>query len=297
MTLDAWLVTLGALGAAVVLGSQALRHIPLTGPLLALGVGAALGPEGLAVFRIPDGHAVLNTVSEIAMAIALMAVALRYPFSDVAKLARPLTLLLTVGMVGMAATVALLAWGLLGLEPAHAWLLGAVLAPTDPVLSSSIVTGDPAEKDIPYRLRRLLSAESGANDGLAFPLVVLGVVLMREEGLGRFITEGLIGVAIAVVAGIAIGWAAGALMLRSEEHSYQSSSCWEACSRGWNGRKQACHWSVSESPCCSSADCPSSRRCGGLSSWTPPTPCSTDGSAPSAWPRCPGHVRHRGSRR
>ncbi len=54
MTLDAWLVTLGALGAAVVLGSQALRHIPLTGPLLALGVGAALGPEGLAVFRIPD---------------------------------------------------------------------------------------------------------------------------------------------------------------------------------------------------------------------------------------------------
>jgi len=37
MTLDAWLVTLGALGAAVVLGSQALRHIPLTGPLLALG--------------------------------------------------------------------------------------------------------------------------------------------------------------------------------------------------------------------------------------------------------------------
>ena len=75
MTLDAWLVTLGALGAAVVLGSQALRHIPLTGPLLALGVGAALGPEGLAVFRIPDGHAVLNTVSEIAMAIALMAVA------------------------------------------------------------------------------------------------------------------------------------------------------------------------------------------------------------------------------
>ena len=211
-------MTLGALGAAVVLGSQALRHIPLTGPLLALGVGAALGPEGLAVFRIPDGHAVLNTVSEIAMAIALMAVALRYPFSDVAKLARPLTLLLTVGMVGMAATVALLAWGLLGLEPAHAWLLGAVLAPTDPVLSSSIVTGDPAEKDIPYRLRRLLSAESGANDGLAFPLVVLGVVLMREEGLGRFITEGLIGVAIAVVAGIAIGWAAGALMLRSEEH-------------------------------------------------------------------------------
>jgi len=110
----------------------------------------------------------------------------------VAKLARPLTLLLTVGMVGMAATVALLAWGLLGLEPAHAWLLGAVLAPTDPVLSSSIVTGDPAEKDIPYRLRRLLSAESGANDGLAFPLVVLGVVLMREEGLGRLITEGII---------------------------------------------------------------------------------------------------------
>lgn len=53
-------------------------------------------------------------------------------------------------------------WGL-------ALLLGAVITPTDPVVSSTIVSGKLAEKFLPSRIRQTISFESGANDGLAFP--------------------------------------------------------------------------------------------------------------------------------
>ncbi len=140
--------------------------------------------------------------------------------SAVAALHRPLTWLLTAGMVGMAAVGALLAWLLLDVDPALAWLIGAVLAPTDPVLSSSIVSGRPAEQAVPERLRGLLSAESGANDGLAFPLVVLGVTLVRDEPMRAFAVEGGLGFLVAVAVGFLIGVLAGRV-LRSLERAHE----------------------------------------------------------------------------
>lgn len=209
MTLDAGLVAIGALGVAVVLTSRAIRHLPISEPLVALVFGVVLGPEVLGIAEFSEGTTVLHSVSELGMAIALMAIALRFPWSLAWSHRRPLAWMLLIGMPAMAAIVAGLASSILGLGLGAAVLIGGILAPTDPVLSSSVVTGDPAVEGLPERLRALLSLESGANDGLALPIVVAGMVIVREESVRRFAVEGLVSVLIAVVLGALIGHLSG----------------------------------------------------------------------------------------
>lgn len=62
---------------------------------------------------------------------------------------------------------------ILGVPFLVALLIGAVVTPTDPVIASSTATGGIAERNLPEHARHILSAESGANDGLAYLLVVL----------------------------------------------------------------------------------------------------------------------------
>lgn len=225
MDLDIGLVVVGALGVAVVFGSRLLRSVPLSAPLLALVTGVAIGPEGLDVASLDHDITILHGASEVAVAISLMAVALRFPWPTVTRLARPVGVMVTVGMVAMAAIVAVLAWWLLDVEPAVALLIGGVLAPTDPVLSSGVVTGDPAVRTLPERVRAMLSVESGINDGLALPLVVAGTVLVLDEGVDRFLIEGVWSVVLAVVVGAALGAGAGEVFRRLDEgHDIEDSA-------------------------------------------------------------------------
>jgi NhaP-type Na+/H+ or K+/H+ antiporter len=218
VALDVTLVIVGALGIAVVFTSALIRHLPLSEPLIALALGVALGPEVLDVTDFGRGTDVLHVATEVGLAIALMAVALRFPWPEVRQHLRPVLFMITIGMVAMAAIVGALAWWLLPVGLSAAVLVGGALAPTDPVLSSSVVTGKPAADILPHRLRLMLSVESGFNDGLALPLVIAGVVLVRDDGLGRFTIEGLLSLAIAVVGGWALGAAAGAVFRRLEDH-------------------------------------------------------------------------------
>lgn len=61
-------------------------------------------------------------------------------------------------------------------------LIGAAITPTDPVVAAAIVTGTVATKNLPSRIRHVLSAESGANDGLALPFVAAAIVLVTAGG-------------------------------------------------------------------------------------------------------------------
>ena len=73
-------------------------------------------------------------------------------------------------MAGMWTSSGLLIWWFLEVPFQLPVLIGAIVTPTDPVIASSIVTGPFATQHVPQRIRRLLSFESGANDGLAFAL-------------------------------------------------------------------------------------------------------------------------------
>ena len=225
MDLDLALVAIGGLGVAVVFGSRLIRHLPVTAPLLALALGVVIGPEVLGALDFEHGPSILHGVSEIVVALALMAVALRFPWSQVRNLLGPVGWMVTIGMVAMAAIVAGLAWAVLGVGLGAAVLLGGVLAPTDPVLSSSVVVGAPATRVLPHRVRGLLSVESGINDGLALPLVVAGTVLVLDEGVGRFAVDGLLAVAIAVVLGAVLGAGAGECSRRLDDaHDMEDSA-------------------------------------------------------------------------
>lgn len=210
------LATTGVLAIGIGTTTRKIRELPFSAPLLALVAGLLIGPVGLGAAELPadQHHRVVEIATELLLAVALMGIALRYPrWTARARLA-PVTLLLVLVMPLMAVTTSVLAGTTLSLSVGLAAAVGAALTPTDPVLASSVVTGEPAERDIPARLRQLLSLESGANDGLALPLALaagaLAVSTSAWAGLGRGLAEVLWGALL----GGALGLAAGKLMHR-----------------------------------------------------------------------------------
>lgn len=210
-------VAVAALVVAVTgLVSARAESLPLSKPLVALLAGIAAGPAGLhwlAPGDWPQAPTILKEAARFALAISVFGIALRTPRRDFRRLARPVGLLLGAGMIAMWLVSAGLAWAVLGLSPLLALLLGATVTPTDPVVASSIVTGGLAERSLPDRLRATLSLESGANDGLAYLIVMLPILLLvpPETGtpLGRWLVEVvLVGVLAAALMGFAAGWAA-----------------------------------------------------------------------------------------
>jgi NhaP-type Na+/H+ or K+/H+ antiporter len=114
------------------------------------------------------------------------------------------SMMLTVGLIALAG----LLW--LGLPLGAALLLGAVLAPTDPVLASEVQVEDPLDRD---RLRFGLTGEAGLNDGTAFPFVMLGLGLLGLHEIGAYGWRWIaIDVVWAIAGGLGIGWLLGTLI-------------------------------------------------------------------------------------
>ncbi|MDQ4021527.1 MAG: cation:proton antiporter [Actinomycetota bacterium] len=201
----------GTVGVLLALASRNMRQLPLSEPLVALILGVMLGPQLLGVLEIDQQvrDPLLLEGTRLLLAGSVMAAALRFPATALRPLVRPLLLLLAVVMP-LAAAMTGAAALLLGLPVALAALVGACLSPTDPVLAASVVSGGPAERDLPARMRQLLTAESGANDGLALPLVGIAVVAVLPatgpgDAVGRLVWEVLAGALIGVLAGVLAG--------------------------------------------------------------------------------------------
>ena len=210
-------------GLAVVLAaiSGRIRDLPVSEPLLALLLGVLVGPQVLGLIEVPEGSRspLLLEVARILLAVSLIGVALRYPVRRLRPVLTPTVVLVTAGMLGMAALSAGLAWLVLGVPVLLAVLIGACITPTDPVLASSVVTGKPAEEHLPARTRRLLSAESGTNDGLALPLVLIGIALVARESVGHAALDGLYQVVVGVAVGAVVGLVAGKAVSYALRHS------------------------------------------------------------------------------
>lgn len=219
--LDPLLTIAGALALVVAALSARIQRAPVSGPLLALLTGVLFGPEVLGVLDLPtivERHALMHEVSRLLLAVSVMAVALRYPVRAARARARPVALLLVVGMTGMALMTSAVSAAALGIGLGAAVLLGTALCATDPVLATSAVTGEPAERAVTVRTRQLLSLESGANDGLALPLVLAAVVVAGTLSGREALLESVWGVLGAVVFGLAAGAAGGRLLRWAETH-------------------------------------------------------------------------------
>ena len=226
MHVEVVVVVVAVLGLGVAALSSSLDRLPVSEPLLAVVAGVLVGPQVLGWVVLPElgaGPHELREVAVVLLAVSMMAIALRYPIGDVRRRAGSVGLLLGVLMPVMALASAGVAWAVLGptagLGAAAALLLGVAVCPTDPVLSSSVVTGGPAERDIAERTRQLLSLESGANDGLALPLVVVAVAVAGPLTGGEAGLEVLRSVLGALVLGVAAGWGAGRAVRLGEQHS------------------------------------------------------------------------------
>lgn len=223
---NVYLAVVGAIGVGLAFVSKRIRDVPVSEPLIAMVVGALIGPEVAGWVDLGgDGMMkVLLEASRILLAVSLIGIGLRYPVGALRPRVAPVALLLAVVMPGMAAVSALLGWWLIGVPAALAWLIGACVAPTDPVLASSVVTGESARRLVPARLRQLLSMESGANDGLALPLVLLGITLVTGGSLGQWGWRSVWTICGAVVVGAVIGWLAGHAMRSAKQRGDIDSS-------------------------------------------------------------------------
>jgi sodium/hydrogen antiporter len=207
-------VIIGALLVVMALSMSVLKRLPLTNSLLYLAVGILLGPFFLGLIQLDavEQASLLEKITEVAVIISLFTTGLklRLPLSD-----NGWRLPLRLALVSMIITVGLVALiGVIGLDLplGGAVLLGAILAPTDPVLASDVQTEHPWDVD---SLRFSLTGEAGLNDGTAFPFVMLGLGLLGLHEIGEFGWRWLaIDVLWATVAGLAIGGILGNLVGR-----------------------------------------------------------------------------------
>ena len=203
---------IGLLLVLVALSGTYVKRLPFTATIIYLGLGAALGPLGMGLFRMdPQIHARgLEHVAEIAVLISLFTTGLklRVPLREKIwwipiRLAF-FSMTLTVFFVAVVGVYAL------GLSVGAAILLGAILAPTDPVLASEVQLKDASDTD---KLRFSITGEAGLNDGTAFPFVMLGLGLLGMHEVGDW---GWRWIAVDVIwagaGGLALGGGAGLLL-------------------------------------------------------------------------------------
>ena len=210
MHVEVVVVVVAVLGLGVAALSSSIDRLPVSEPLLAVVAGVLVGPQVLGWVVLPalgGGSHELREVAVVLLAVSMMAIALRYPIGDVRRRAGSVGLLLGVLMPVMALASAGVAWAVLGptagLGAAAALLLGVAVCPTDPVLSSSVVTGGPAERDIAERTRQLV----------VVAVAVAGPLTGGEAGL-----EVLRSVLGALALGVAAGWGAGRAVRLGEQH-------------------------------------------------------------------------------
>lgn len=211
------LALVGGLVLLIGLFSGLIRQTPLSEPLIALVAGVLLSPavlDELDPARWGNQDRILEQAARLTLAIGLMSVALRIPKDDPFRRWRSLVVLLGLVMPLMWMSSAVLIYLILGVPWLAALLVGAVVTPTDPVVSSTIVTGRVAEKNLPASVRNTISAESGFNDGLAYPFVFLPILLLTRssgeawsEWLTRTVLWEVIGAAlVGVLLGVAVGY-------------------------------------------------------------------------------------------
>ncbi|AOB31182.1 sodium:proton antiporter [Bordetella sp. H567] len=204
-----WYVLVGALLIAMALARNVIARLPVTGSMIYLAVGFAIGPAGAGLLDIDiyrDTHTV-RIITEAGLIVALFAIGLhlRAPLGH-PLWSPPFRLALPAMIITIAVMTAAAYYGLqLPLGPAL--VLGAALAPTDPVLASELRPREAGDDD---PLRFSLSGEGGANDGAAYPFALLGVMLCGTPAAALDPAWKLAGeLAWGIVAATIIGWAMG----------------------------------------------------------------------------------------
>ena len=190
--------------------SARLERADLTAPIVFVAVGAILAALGLIdISAAPENF---KPLVEVTLVWVLFSDAARVRVPDIRNDLGCYVRLLGVGLPLTVAFGWVLAfWLVPGLDMWLALLVGAALAPTDAALGVPVVTN----RLVPSRVRRLITVESGLNDGIATPLVVLaiaGAASVEGHAEAPGLGEALVELALGVVVGVAVGFVGGGLL-------------------------------------------------------------------------------------
>jgi NhaP-type Na+/H+ or K+/H+ antiporter len=197
------LMVIGLLLLTVTLGSGWIKRLPLSYALIYLVVGIALSPYGFNLIQIRPGTEFLERLTEFVVLISL--------FSCGLKMNRPLKPWAwnsTIRLIGFLMPLSIFAIAIVGhyflhLEWGVAILLGAILAPTDPVLASEVQLNDPHDQD---ELRFGLTSEGGLNDALAFPFIYFGLHWIDNNNWQSWFAQWVaVDLIWAIAAGLVVG--------------------------------------------------------------------------------------------
>lgn len=217
--LDPYHVLLASVGATIILAFWLPRFVsgrePAASALLILGGWAAFSwvpgmPAAIDPVRSPR---IWELVAELTVIIGLFGAGLRIDRLTNRAAWTPTARLLLLAMPLTIAAVAVFGWAAAGMTLAGGLLLGAILAPTDPVLAGDVQVGPPLEGG-EHPVRYTLTTEAGLNDGLAFPFVHLGVAVAAAGALTASVATHwlLVDVVYRILVGLAAGVATGRVL-------------------------------------------------------------------------------------
>ncbi|REK05910.1 MAG: hypothetical protein DWQ36_15490 [Acidobacteria bacterium] len=185
--------------------SRRLASSPITPPLFFAAGGLVLGAGGLGLIGMEGNEQVVHLFAELTLILVLFSDA---AMIDAGELRRDFAIPLRMLAIGLPLLVGLGAVAGLWLLPELGWygagLLAAVLAPTDAALGQAVVT----RPSVPLRMRTTLSTESGLNDGLALPLVLVFAACSAARGEDELLPwVGFAGrqLVVAALVGVAVG--------------------------------------------------------------------------------------------
>ncbi|HEX5886400.1 MAG TPA: cation:proton antiporter [Pyrinomonadaceae bacterium] len=205
MGTDPLVTGLAIIGIVIVVSALLSGLIDKTGlPQVAvfICIGAALGPAGLGIFDMTLESPILRVVATLSLTLVLFTDAVSLNTSEVKRHAGLAFRMLGPGTILCAALTALAAWWLLQIPAALAAILGAALASTDPVLLRGLLR----RRDISSETRLALQLESGLNDVVLLPIVVVAIALTNHHaggfgklGLGLFVLGPGAGIAVGLI--------------------------------------------------------------------------------------------------
>ncbi|AFZ18564.1 NhaP-type Na+(K+)/H+ antiporter [Allocoleopsis franciscana PCC 7113] len=203
------LLVIGLLLLGVTLGSGWISRLPLSYALIYLVVGIFLGPYGVKLIQLRPDAEFLERLTELVVIISVFGCGLKMnrPFKLWAwqTTARLIGFLMPISIFAIAAFCH---W-LMGFDWGAAVLLGAILAPTDPVLASEVQLANVKDQD---ELRFGLTSEGGLNDALAFPFVYFGIYWLKDSNWDNWFKQW---VAVDLVWAIASGIVMGILVAKA----------------------------------------------------------------------------------
>jgi len=203
---------------AFALVSGRLQGTIVTPPLVFIVFGYLLGQGVLGIANVDPGHGAIHVIAELTLILVLFSDAARI---NLTQLRRDHNLPLRMLLIGLPLTMAGGAWVALTLFPQldfwEAVLLAALLAPTDAALGQSVVSA----KAVPVRIRQAINVESGLNDGIALPAVLLFAALASAQQepaqASEWLSFALFQLTLGPLAGALVGFV-GARLLDSAAH-------------------------------------------------------------------------------